>query len=54
MIMKITFMAVVALVCAALVCSCGSKNERITEGDHDKLDTLSYCLGANTIGGLKQ
>ena len=52
--MKKTFMAVVALVCAALVCSCGSKNERITEGDHDKLDTLSYCLGANTIGGLKQ
>ena len=51
--MKKTVMTVVALACAALVCSCGGK-KNITEGDHAKLDSLSYCLGTNIGGGLKQ
>ncbi len=51
--MKKTFMAIVALACAALVCSCGSKG-KITEGNHGTLDSLSYCLGANIGGGIKQ
>ena len=52
--MKKTFMAIVALVCAALVCSCGSKGVAITEGNHATLDSLSYCLGANIGSGIKQ
>ena len=52
--MKKTFMAVVALACAALVCSCGSKSTKITEGDHGTVDSLSYCLGANIGEGIKQ
>ena len=52
--MKKTFMAIVALACAALVCSCGSKGTKIVEGDLKNLDSLSYCLGANIGGGIKQ
>ena len=52
--MKKTFMAIVALACAALVCSCGSKGVKITEGNHATLDSLSYCLGANIGSGVKQ
>ena len=52
--MKKTFMAIVALACAALVCSCGSKGTKIVEGDLNNLDSLSYCLGANIGGGIKQ
>ena len=47
-------MAVVALACATLMCSCGSKNAKITEGSHAKMDSLSYCLGANIGSGIKQ
>ena len=47
-------MAVVALACAALVCSCGSKGTKITEGNHGEMDSLSYCLGANIGTGIKQ
>ena len=52
--MRKTFLAVVALACAALVCSCGSKNVKIKEGDKGTLDSLSYCLGANIGAGIKQ
>ena len=52
--MKKTFLAIVALACAALVCSCGSKNVKVVEGDKATLDSLSYCLGANVGGGIKQ
>lgn len=52
--MKKTFMAIVALACAALVCSCGSKGVKVVEGDHGTLDSLSYCLGSNIGGGVKQ
>ena len=52
--MKKTFLAVVALACAALVCSCGSKNVKVTEGNKGTLDSLSYCLGANIGTGIKQ
>ena len=52
--MKKTFMAIVALACAAFVCSCGSKGTKITEGNHGTLDSLSYCLGANIGSGIKQ
>ena len=51
--MKKTVLAVVALACAAMVCSCGSKG-KITEGNHAKMDSLSYCLGANIGNGIKQ
>ncbi len=46
-------MATVALACAALVCSCGSKGVKVTEGDRAVLDSLSYCLGANIGSGIK-
>ena len=49
--MKNIFVALVVAACIAFIEPC---HGRITEGDHNKLDTLSYCLGANTIGGLKQ
>ena len=52
--MKKTFMAIVALACAALVCSCGSKGVTVTEGNKGKMDSLSYCLGANFGSGIKQ
>ena len=52
--MKKTFMAIVALACAALVCSCGSKGVKITEGNNASFDSLSYCLGANIGSGVKQ
>ncbi len=58
--MKKTFMKVVvaALVGVAMVCSCSEKgkavtNTKITEGDKSKMDTLSYCLGANMGGEMK-
>ena len=51
--MKKTFMAVVALACAALVCSCGSKGAKVIEGNHGEMDSLSYCLGANIGSGIK-
>lgn len=53
--MKKTFLAIVALACAALVCSCGNaKSVKAVKGDTAKLDSLSYCLGANIGGGIKQ
>ena len=53
--MKKTFMAIVALACATLVCSCGNgKSVKIVKGDEANLDSLSYCLGANIGGGIKQ
>jgi FKBP-type peptidyl-prolyl cis-trans isomerase FkpA len=50
--MKKVCLSVVALACAALVCSCGSK-QTIVEGNKGKLDSLSYCLGANVGGSIK-
>ena len=52
--MKKTFMAIVALACAALVCSCGGKSIKIKEGNKGTIDSLSYCLGANIGSGIKQ
>ncbi len=52
--MKKTFMAVAALVCAALAISCGSgKGVKVVKGNTATLDSLSYCLGANIGGGVK-
>ena len=51
--MKKTFLAM-AVLCAALVCSCGNKGTKVIEGDHAKLDSLSYCLGANIGTGVNQ
>ena len=42
-----------ALVCAALMVSCGSKNTTITKGNEAEMDSLSYCLGANIGGSIK-
>ena len=53
--MKKTFMAIVALACAALVCSCGDgKSVKIVKGDEAILDSLSYSLGANIGSGVQQ
>lgn len=53
--MKKSFMAMVALACATLVCSCGDgKGVKIVKGDEAQLDSLSYCLGANIGSGIKQ
>ncbi|MBQ1225067.1 MAG: FKBP-type peptidyl-prolyl cis-trans isomerase N-terminal domain-containing protein, partial [Alistipes sp.] len=49
--MKKTFMAVVALACAALVVSCG--NKAALQGDRATFDTLSYAFGANSGYGIK-
>ena len=49
--MKKTFMAVVALACAALVVSCG--NRAALQGDRATFDTLSYAIGANSGYGIK-
>ena len=50
-------MTVVALACAALMFSCGGKaleGTKVTKGNKMKFDTLSYALGANMGGGIKQ
>lgn len=47
-------MAVVALACAAMVVSCGGNGTTVKEGNKAKMDSLSYCLGANIGGGVKQ
>jgi len=53
--MKKTFMTIAAIVCAALVISCGdSKGVKIVEGDPATLDSLSYSFGANVGGSIKQ
>ena len=52
--MKKVFTLVVALVCAALVFSCGSKNTNIKKGDESQFDTISYALGVNLGSGIKQ
>ena len=46
---KIFNMAVVALVCGAVAVSCcnGGKKSLLTKGNSSKMDTLSYCMGAN-------
>ena len=51
--MKKIFVSVLALVCAVMVISCNS-NSTITKGNTAKLDSLSYCLGANIGSGIKQ
>ncbi len=50
--MKKVFVAALALVCAAAVTSCGSKS-LVTKGSSSKMDSLSYCLGANIGYGVK-
>ena len=50
--MKKTFMAIVALACAALVISCGSKQVKVVKGNEGKFDSLSYCIGANIGIGI--
>ena len=42
-----------ALVCAALMVSCGGKNTTVTKGNEAKIDSLSYCFGANIGGSIK-
>ena len=51
--MKRTFMAIVALACAALVCSCGSKGVKVEKGNPAEMDSLSYSMGANIGSSLK-
>ena len=46
--------AVLALACATMVISCGSKGKTITEGSKSNMDSLSYCLGANIGSGIKE
>ena len=51
---KRLFTAVLALVSATMVISCASKTSTITEGSSAQMDSLSYCLGANIGGGIKE
>lgn len=51
--MKRLFSAVLALACVAMATSCSDKKEGITQGDPNKLDSLSYCFGANIGSSLK-
>ena len=51
--MKKSFMVLAALVCAAMMISCGNKSTKIVEGDRGTLDSLSYCIGANIGSGIK-
>jgi FKBP-type peptidyl-prolyl cis-trans isomerase FkpA len=52
--MRKIFMAVVALVSAAMVVSCGGNGTTVKKGNVAKIDSLSYCLGANIGGSIKQ
>ena len=54
--MKKTFMALAALVCAAMMVACCSEQQptgKVTKGDPNKMDTLSYCVGANLGTGVR-
>ena len=51
--MKKTFMAIVALACAGLICSCGSKGVKVEKGNLAEMDSLSYGMGANIGTSLK-
>ena len=52
--MKKTVMSIVALACAALVCSCGgNKGVKVEKGNPAEMDSLSYCMGANVGTSLK-
>ena len=44
--MKKTIVMALAF-CAVIATACSSNNGKITEGDTSKLDTLSYCVGAD-------
>ena len=48
-------MALAALVCAAMMVACGSEQPtgKVTKGDPNKMDTLSYCVGANIGTGVR-
>ena len=46
-------MMLAVLACTAFTFACASKNEKITEGNPNKLDTLSYCIGADLGMGYK-
>ncbi len=51
--MKKIFFAALTLACAAAVTSCSNKGATtITKGDESKMDSLSYCLGANIGFGV--
>ena len=52
--MKKILKSVLTLACFAMLFSCQGKKERITAGDPEVMDSLSYCLGANIGFGLKQ
>ena len=48
-------MALAALVCAAMMVACGSEQPtgKVTKGDPNKMDTLSYCIGADIGVGVR-
>ena len=51
--MKKIFFAALTLACAAAVTSCSDKGATtITKGNESKMDSLSYCLGANIGFGV--
>ena len=51
--MKKIFATVLAFACAATVISCSNSKGTVTEGNTSKMDSLSYCLGANVGYGVK-
>ena len=45
--MRRIFSAILALACVVMATSCDSKKATITNGDPNKMDSLSYCFGVN-------
>ena len=46
-------MALAVLVCAAMMVACSGETKKVTKGNTKKMDTLSYCIGANIGTGIR-
>ena len=46
-------MALAVLVCAAMMVACSGEAKKISKGNTKKMDTLSYCIGANIGTGVR-
>ena len=46
-------MALAVLVCAAMMVACSGEAKKISKGNTKKMDTLSYCIGANIGTGIR-
>ena len=46
-------MALAVLACAAMMVACSGETKKVTKGNTKKMDTLSYCIGANIGTGIR-